>query len=120
VHTGKAEAASIMVCQCDFVFLDRPTVIFQVDTTLFGSVLVDGIDFYIAVDVLTRGVFLWFAKYLGILERVEESIIVRIGDISVVILLGELTKFVIFVFLAYGGVTWWLWALGMAQIGDWW
>ena len=109
-----------MVCQCDFVFLDRPTVIFQVDTTLFGSVLVDGIDFYIAVDVLTRGVFLWFAKYLGILERVEESIIVRIGDISVVILLGELTKFVIFVFLAYGGVTWWLWALGMAQIGDWW
>lgn len=81
--------------------------------------LANGADFYIAVDVLPSGVFLCFAKYFGILKRVEECIVVRRGDISVVILLRELTKFAIFVILAHGGATWWLWALGMAQIGDW-
>lgn len=91
MHTSKAEAASIVVCQCDFVFLDRPTVILQADATLFRSVLVNGTDFHIAVDILTCGAFLWRAKYSGVLARVEECVVVRGGDISVVIFLGELT-----------------------------
>lgn len=80
-----------MICQCDFVFLDRPTVILQANTPVIRSVLVDDTDFHIAVDILTCGAFLWRAKYFGVLARVEECVVVRGGDVSVVIFLGELT-----------------------------
>ncbi len=47
----------------------------------------------------------------------EESIVVRIGDIVFAVLF--VFDYIVFnVTFAHGGARWWLWALGMAQIGD--